>query len=55
MSLLMLRQALIGIYWVATRMASVVVWQQVLMLMIWGDIHLLQAGEPGQKETATVN
>lgn len=23
--------------------------------MTWGGIHLLQAGEPGQMETATVN
>lgn len=53
--LLMLRRSEIGIHWVTIRVVWVVLQHIIWNPRTWGGIHLLQAGEPGQMETATVN
>lgn len=53
--LLMLRLPGIGICWVMIRVVWMVLSLGMWNPMTWGGIHLLQAGEPGQMETASVN
>lgn len=44
-----------GILYIVIKVVMVVLEQGIRNPMTWGGIHLLQAGEPGQMETASVN